>query len=73
MLLTFDKDFGELAFHRGLPAESGVVLFRIAPQNPEEVAEIALSLLKSQSAWAGHFSVVTRRGIRVRPLRKDGP
>jgi predicted nuclease of predicted toxin-antitoxin system len=25
ILLTFDKDFGELVFHRGLPAGSGVV------------------------------------------------
>ena len=28
VLLTFDKDCGELAFHAGLPAPSGVVLFR---------------------------------------------
>jgi predicted nuclease of predicted toxin-antitoxin system len=26
-LLTLDKDFGELVFHRGLPAECGVILF----------------------------------------------
>jgi predicted nuclease of predicted toxin-antitoxin system len=29
ILLTLDKDFGELAFHRRLPAECGVVLFRV--------------------------------------------
>lgn len=29
ILLMFDKDFGELIFRRGLPAGSGVVLFRI--------------------------------------------
>ena len=31
ILLTFDKDFGELAFRSRLPASSGVVFFRITP------------------------------------------
>lgn len=29
ILLTFDKDFGELAFHFGLRATCGIVLFRL--------------------------------------------
>jgi predicted nuclease of predicted toxin-antitoxin system len=29
VLLTFDKDFGELAWSTGLPATSGIVLFRM--------------------------------------------
>lgn len=29
ILLTFDKDFGELAWHASLPAECGIVLFRL--------------------------------------------
>ena len=29
ILLTFDKDFGELAFRHNLPSSSGVLLFRI--------------------------------------------
>lgn len=28
-LITFDKDLGELAFKRGLPASCGIILFRI--------------------------------------------
>ena len=28
IVITFDKDFGELAFRFGLPASSGIVLFR---------------------------------------------
>lgn len=32
ILLTFDKDFGEMVFRRGLPAGSSVVLFRILPE-----------------------------------------
>lgn len=67
-LLTFDKDFGELAFRRRLPAECGIVLFRLVPQTPAEAASIALTALRSQPAWAGRFSVVTRQRIRVTPL-----
>ena len=70
ILLTFDKDFGELVFHRGLPAGSGVVLFRITPDSPEEAAEMALALVQAQPDLAGSFCVVTRDRIRVRPLRR---
>jgi len=54
-LLTFDKDFGELAYRRGLPADCGIVLFRITPQTPEEVAVLAVTAIKSQPTWAGSF------------------
>lgn len=67
-LLTFDKDFGELAFRRGLPAECGIVLFRLVPQAPAEAAAIAVAAIASQANWAGHFSVVTRQRIRMTPL-----
>jgi predicted nuclease of predicted toxin-antitoxin system len=68
ILLTFDKDFGELAFRRGLAAECGIVLFRITPQNPDEISATAIAALKSALDWRGNFSVVTRLGIRVRAL-----
>ena len=38
MLITFDKDFGELAFRRGMPASSGIILLRIAMQSAANVA-----------------------------------
>ena len=38
ILLTFDKDFGELVFRRGLSPGSSVVLFRIVP-DPSLVVE----------------------------------
>ena len=31
LVVTLDKDFGELAVRSGLPATSGVVLFRLPP------------------------------------------
>lgn len=68
ILLTFDKDFGELVFRRGLPAGSGVVLFRLTPDSPEDAAQVALDLVKSQPDLSGSFCVVTKDRIRVRPL-----
>ena len=70
VLLTFDKDFGELVFHRGLSAGSGVVLFRFIPESPEEVADTAVAaLLQSQPDLRGNFCVITRERVRVRPMR----
>lgn len=68
ILLTFDKDFGELVCRRGLLAGSGVVLFRITPESPEEAAEIALRLVELQPDLRQSFCVVTRDRIRIRPM-----
>jgi predicted nuclease of predicted toxin-antitoxin system len=67
VLLTFDKDFGELVFRRGLEA-GGVVLFRIRPTSPDDAADVALALLRTQPDLERSFCVVTRDRVRVRPL-----
>jgi predicted nuclease of predicted toxin-antitoxin system len=71
ILVTFDKDFGELAFRMGLPAVSGVILFRISTSSPTFVAELAVTALNSRQDWAGHFSVVEDRRIRMTPLPRE--
>ncbi len=68
ILLTFDKDFGELVFRRGLSAGSSVVLFRINPE-PEALVEILRSLTDTWLLTAGVFCVVAKDRVRVRPLR----
>lgn len=65
LLVTFDKDFGELAFRAKLPAESGVILFRIRKQLPEFVSRRAVETIASRSDWAGHFSVVEEDRVRM--------
>ncbi|MBK7929720.1 MAG: DUF5615 family PIN-like protein [Bryobacterales bacterium] len=67
-LLTFDKDFGDLAFRQGLPASCGVILFRTGSLTPPETAGLAIATLQAGVAWAGHFCVVNDRKIRVTPL-----
>lgn len=68
ILLTFDKDFGELVFRAGLSAFSGILLFRIPPHSPQHVAETVVAVLESRDDWAGHFSVVEETRIRMRKL-----
>ena len=38
IVLTFDKDFGELAWRARLPAACGVVLLRLLMPTPEDVS-----------------------------------
>jgi predicted nuclease of predicted toxin-antitoxin system len=72
ILVTFDKDFGELAFRAGLPASSGVVLFRISPASPSYVAQTAVAVLESRTDWAGRFSVIEEDRVRMTPLPSQG-
>jgi predicted nuclease of predicted toxin-antitoxin system len=65
LLVTFDKDFGELAFRSGLSSPSGVILFRISQDSPSHVAGVAVAVLERPMNWAGKFSVVQEGGIRI--------
>ena len=68
LLLTFDKDFGELVFKRGTAASRGIVLFRISQPSPAAVAVRVNAVLASRNDWSGHFSVVDDHTIRMRKL-----
>jgi len=68
VVVTHDKDFGELAFRFGLRATCGVVLFRLSGTDPEGDNQRALEALESLRDWEGHFTVVEQHRIRMRPL-----
>lgn len=70
VVLTCDKDFGELAFHWGLPATCGIVLFRFNPSSPEFFLERMKELMaaEQQIGFTGSFSVVEADRVRSRPL-----
>jgi predicted nuclease of predicted toxin-antitoxin system len=68
ILITFDKDFGELAFRARLPASSGIILFRISIPSSAHVGRVAAAVLDSRSDWAGHFAVIEDNRIRMTPL-----
>lgn len=68
ILITFDKDFGELAFRHGLPATCGIILFRISIPSSNHVARVAEAVFNQREDWAGHFSVIEDSRIRMTPL-----
>jgi len=56
ILLTFDKDFGDL-------------LFRLPMPGAGEVARRLVDVITARDDWIGHFSVVEPGRIRMRRLR----
>jgi predicted nuclease of predicted toxin-antitoxin system len=70
IILTFDRDFGELVFRLRLPPPQGIVYFRFDPATPMEPAEYLLRLLAELEVVLEHrFTVVDRRQLRQRPLK----
>jgi predicted nuclease of predicted toxin-antitoxin system len=67
-LVTFDKDFGELAWRYPLPPECGIILFRLPIASPSTVARVIVDAISLRTDWTGHFSVVEPGRIRMRPL-----
>ncbi len=72
LVVTHDKDFGELAFRHRLPASCGIVLFRLSGEDPSSDNQRFIDVLDSRTDWPGHFSVVTDDRVRMRPLPHSG-
>jgi len=66
ILLTADKDFGEMVFRQRRLTE-GVIFIRLAGQSQNRKAEIAVSTIKRHGEELFRaFSVITPGGIRIR-------
>jgi predicted nuclease of predicted toxin-antitoxin system len=65
LLLTLDKDFGELAFHKGAKARHGIILFRLPPLSEIAFVAFVTAQIQSRGDWAGHFSVVEEDRLRM--------
>ena len=69
IILTFDRDYGELIYRRGLPAPAGVVHFRFLPLSPEEAGHRILALFGTATVpLAGYYTVIDQNQIRQRRL-----
>ncbi len=68
VVVTFDKDFGELAFRLGAAAAFGVVLFRISAESPDSAARVAVATFAERTDWSGNFVVVEDGRIRIRSV-----
>jgi predicted nuclease of predicted toxin-antitoxin system len=69
IVVTADKDFGELVFVHGI-ACPGVVLIRIAlAEEKDRVAHLRLLWPTVLSRLPGSFVTITASAIRARPIR----
>jgi predicted nuclease of predicted toxin-antitoxin system len=65
ILITNDKDFGELIFREGLP-HKGILLLRLENQAPaKQIAALQRVLAGHGDQLANHFAVVTESAIRI--------
>jgi predicted nuclease of predicted toxin-antitoxin system len=66
LLVTADKDFGELVFRQGL-VNSGVMLLRLPGLSPETKAGIVAGVLRDREAeLLQAFSVISPGMVRIR-------
>lgn len=71
ILLTFDKDFGDLVYRERVSFEGGIVLFRLSGLKAQAEAEFVADVLGRREDWQGHFSVVTPQSLRMAPLPRS--
>jgi predicted nuclease of predicted toxin-antitoxin system len=70
VLLTADKDFGELVF-RLRRLHAGIVLFRLAGLAPTAKAQVVAAAIKAHGTeLEAEFCVVTGRTVRIRRSRR---
>ena len=68
LLLTADKDFGELIFRQGY-IKRGIVLYRLAGLSSQEKADIVSSAISEHGdELLVSFSVITEKAVRIRKI-----
>jgi len=69
VVITNDKDFGELVFRRGLP-HKGIILFRLGNEALDLKKQWLQRVLADYADQLNQFIVITDRGIRIRHTSK---
>lgn len=69
VLVTFDRDFGELVYRDLAPVPPAIIYLRLPPSTPDEPGRLIAALLADETLQiTGRFSVVTPDGLRQRAL-----
>ncbi|NOT53267.1 MAG: DUF5615 family PIN-like protein [Deltaproteobacteria bacterium] len=67
LLVTADKDFGEMVFRQKLLSTDGVVLLRLAGLSPTRKAGLVSRIFRNRGAEFPHaFSVISVGQVRIR-------
>ncbi len=69
LLITSDKDFGELVFRLGW-IHTGVILLRLAGLDTDEKASVVVQTVQTHGAeMVGAFTVISPSTVRIRSKR----
>ena len=67
IILTFDKDYGEIIFKHGHESPPSVVFFRFKGDSPEIAGKLLTDLLENKKLdVANKFSVIEKENVRQR-------
>lgn len=67
LILTFDRDYGELVFKKGLKPPKGIIYLRIDQFAPDEPAEIIYNLIQAEKfTFDRYLTVINRNFVRQR-------
>jgi predicted nuclease of predicted toxin-antitoxin system len=67
VLVTDDRDFGDLIFNRGYPVPAVLLYLRLNRADPDAIAARVLALLEGEMP-SGQFITITKDGERKRPF-----
>ena len=70
IIITNDKDFGELIFRHHLP-HCGILLFRLKDESLENVQNRLRHVLTHYKNQLHHFLVITQKSVRIRKNLED--
>lgn len=69
IIVTFDKDFGELVFRKKAKVK-GIILLRFTPKSPEFILnKIKDAILKKEIRIEGRFVIVEEERVRIREIK----
>ena len=66
VILTFDKDYGEIIFKYGSVDPPAVIFLRYRGPDPSQAARFVIDLLAKGTEVEGRFTVLEEEGIRQR-------
>jgi len=70
IILTFDKDYGEIIYQHGLENPPAVIFFRFKGGNPEIAGHLLLDMIVNRNLeFKRKFSVIEKESVRQRTYK----
>ena len=70
IVITFDKDFGQLIFKKKRKTE-GLMLLRFVPKSPQQTATVIQQVLATKIKIENSVVTVKKDSIRIRPTNRQ--